>query len=114
MDDSPKIRKKRQREKRTISQMLVIYCEAHHAKALRDQRSYCGELLCPECLILDDYAVLRTERCRTMDVKISCEECGNHCYEPSMRQSIRNVMRYSGPRMLKKHPIAAVRHLLKR
>ncbi|MDR2721393.1 MAG: nitrous oxide-stimulated promoter family protein [Coriobacteriaceae bacterium] len=114
MEDSSKIRTRRQREKRTISQMLAIYCEAHHAQEVRNQLSYGGELLCSECLILDDYAVMRTERCRKMDVKTSCEECGNHCYEPSMRQSIREVMRYAGPRMIKKHPVAAVRHLLKR
>ena len=29
-----------------------------------------------------------------------------------MREKIRTVMRYSGPRMLGKHPIAAIRHLI--
>ncbi|MCL1798907.1 MAG: nitrous oxide-stimulated promoter family protein [Eggerthellaceae bacterium] len=114
MEDSLKAFKRRQREKRTISQMLVMYCEAHHADTAREQHSYCGGLLCPECLLLDSYAVERTERCRKMDEKTSCEECGNHCYEPSMRQSIRAVMRYAGPRMLAKHPVAAIRHLLGR
>ncbi|MCU0373022.1 MAG: nitrous oxide-stimulated promoter family protein [Ignavibacteria bacterium] len=29
-----------------------------------------------------------------------------------MREKVKNVMRYSGPRMLLKHPYLAVRHLL--
>ena len=35
------------------------------------------------------------------------------CIDTGMkRERIRAVMRYAGPRMLKKHPLAAIRHLL--
>ena len=87
--DSPKIARRRDREKRTISQMVALCCAS-----------------------IDAYAVLRTERCRKMDVKTSCDECEHHCYKPEERERIRAVMRYAGPRMLKKHPLAAIRHLL--
>ena len=70
--------------------------------------------MCPDCKAIDDYCVLRTERCRSMDRKTNCEECGNHCYAPAARARIRAVMRYAGPRMLWHHPAAALRHLLKR
>ena len=66
------------------------------------------------CAAIDAYAALRTERCRKMDVKTSCDECEHHCYAPEKRDEIRTVMRYAGPRMLGKHPIAALRHLLGR
>ena len=46
--------------------------------------------------------------------KTSCDACENHCYKPEMRERIRQVMRYSGPRMITKHPVAAIRHLLGR
>ena len=69
---------------------------------------------CPECAQLDEYAALRTRRCRKMHVKTSCDACENHCYKPEMRERIRQVMRYSGPRMITRHPIAAIRHLLGR
>jgi hypothetical protein len=29
-----------------------------------------------------------------------------------MRENIRDVMHYSGPRMLRRHPFLAIRHLL--
>lgn len=110
--DTPEVAKRREREKRTVSQMVALYCADNHKTAQKNETSYAGEALCAQCKALDDYAVLRTARCRKMDVKTSCEQCENHCYAPEMRQRVRAVMRYSGPRMLTKHPIAAIRHLL--
>lgn len=110
--DTPNVAKRREREKRTISQMTAMYCAGHHAADLRTETAYCGEPLCPECKQLDDYTLLRTERCRQMETKVSCEECPHHCYKPEEREQIRAVMRYAGPRMIAKHPVAAIRHLL--
>lgn len=110
--DSPKTAQRRVREKRTISQMVALYCADNHDAAARTETAHCGEAVCPGCASIDAYAVLRTERCRKMDVKTSCDECENHCYKPEERERIRAVMRYAGPRMLKKHPVAAIRHLL--
>ncbi|WP_139653166.1 nitrous oxide-stimulated promoter family protein [Raoultibacter phocaeensis] len=112
MEDTPNIAKRREREKRTISQMIALHCAGTHDEQARTETAFCGETICPECKAIDDYAVLRTERCRKMDVKTSCDECENHCYRPEERERIRAVMRYSGPRMLKVHPVAAIRHLL--
>jgi hypothetical protein len=44
--------------------------------------------------------------------KPTCAQCPIHCYKPAMREQIRDVMRYAGPRMLRRHPILAIRHLL--
>ncbi len=112
--DSPAVAKRRAREMRTISQMIALYCARNHAKDSRTHTAHCGERVCEECATLDAYAVLRTQRCRKMDVKTSCEECGNHCYKQDMRNRICEVMRFSGPRMLTCHPVAAIRHLLGR
>ena len=109
-----RIEKRRAREKKTISQMIALHCAGTHADADRTERAFCGEAVCPACAELDAYAVLRTERCRKMHVKTSCEACENHCYAPAMREGIRAAMRYSGPRMLTRHPIAAIRHFLGR
>lgn len=113
-EDTPAIAKRREREKRTISQMVALYCADHHDAGARTERSYSGEPLCAACRALDEYCVLRTERCRSMAVKTNCEACGNHCYAAKQREAIRGVMRYAGPRMLLHHPVAAVRHLLKK
>ena len=91
--------------------------EAHHLPDdgnARRELAHCGEAVCPACADVDAYAVLRTERCRRMEAKTSCEKCGNHCYTTDKRDEICAVMRYAGPRMLGKHPVAAVRHLLGR
>lgn len=112
MVDSQKTAKRRAREKRTISQMVALYCAGNHEAAVRIETAHCGEAVCADCLAIDANAVQRTERCRKMDEKTSCEQCGNHCYRPVDRERIREVMRYAGPRMLGKHPLAAMRHLM--
>lgn len=109
-----RVEKRRAREKKTISQMIAMHCAGTHHAVERTERAFCGDAVCPACAKLDAYAVLRTERCRKMHVKTSCEACENHCYAPEMRESIRAAMRYSGPRMIFKHPVAAIRHLLGR
>ena len=111
-EDAPRTAKRRAREEKIISQMIALYCAGNHDAAARTQTAMCGEAVCPECAQLDAYATMRTRRCRKMDVKTSCDVCENHCYKPEMRERIRAVMRYSGPRMLGKHPIAAIRHML--
>lgn len=110
--DSPQVAARREREKKTISQMVALYCAGNHCIEVRTKKAYCGEEVCPECLAVDAYAVKRTERCQRMNVKMSCETCGNHCYQPEQREKIRQVMRWSGPRMLGKHPFAAIRHMI--
>ena len=67
--------------------------------------------LCPQCQALLDYAHQRLERCKFGNEKPSCTRCPVHCYKPAMRQQIRQVMRFSGPRMLLHNPVLAIRHL---
>lgn len=47
-----------------------------------------------------------------MENKTFCSNCKVHCYKPEMRQGIKEVMRFSGPRMIFHHPIAAFRHVI--
>ena len=67
--------------------------------------------LCPQCQALLDYAHKRLEHCKFGENKPSCTRCPVHCYKPAMREQIRQVMRYSGPRMLLHDPVMAIRHL---
>lgn len=91
-----------EREKRTVAQMIKIYCQGkHHSKQL-----------CAECQELLNYAQLRLERCKFGNQKHTCKKCPVHCYKPCMRQKMQGVMRYAGSRMLWHHPIAAIRHML--
>ena len=58
------------------------------------------------------YARVRLDKCRYGTEKPTCANCPTHCYKPAMRERVREVMRYSGPRMLRKHPVLAVAHLV--
>ena len=97
------IQGKRQREKQMVSQMIALYCRRkHHTK---------GDL-CPDCAALSRYACTRSDRCPFMETKTFCSNCRVHCYQPEMREKIREVMRFSGPRMIFYHPVAAIRHVV--
>jgi hypothetical protein len=96
------------REEKTIAAMIALYCRDHHGAGPSDA----GDGLCADCAGLLDYARVRLEKCRYGSEKPTCANCETHCYRPSMRERVREVMRYSGPRMLKKHPVLAVAHLV--
>jgi hypothetical protein len=95
--------KRLDRERRTIDVMVHIYCHAHHSTK--------GADLCEECTGLLDYAFARLEKCRYQDEKPACADCPIHCYKPDMRERVRKVMRYAGPRMLLRHPVLAIAHI---
>ncbi len=90
-------------EFKTVQAMVKIYCNNHHESK--------GQL-CVECLDLLQYAELRLDRCPYGENKPTCNKCPIHCYKPEQKEQMRLVMRYSGPRMLLKHPILAIRHLI--
>lgn len=96
------IQDKRQREKKVVSLMISFYCRRNHG----------GKELCPDCAALRDYAMLRSDKCPFMETKTFCSNCKVHCYKADMREKIREVMRFSGPRMILYHPILAVRHVM--
>ena len=90
------------REWKTVQAMVRIYCRRLHGGR---------KGLCEECEELRRYAELRLQRCPFAEEKPTCVKCPVHCYEASMRERVRQVMRFSGPRMLLVHPILALRHL---
>ena len=96
------VQTKREREKETVSLMIKLYCRKKHG----------GRGLCPDCSVLDAYARLRSDKCPFMETKTFCSNCRVHCYKKDMREKIRAVMGFSGPRMLFYHPIMALRHVI--
>ena len=89
-------------EKRTVRHMIGLWCRKNHG----------GKELCNECRELLDYSLARLEHCRFGNAKTKCHKCPVHCYRPDMREKIRTVMRFSGPRMRLYHPLEAMRYLL--
>ena len=102
--------KKRTLEADVMAEMIVLYCRGHR-HAHRTSATDGVPALCPDCRRLLDYARDRIIRCPRMDVKSFCSACPIHCYSHDMREQVRAVMRYSGPRMLLHHPFMTIHHM---
>jgi len=92
------------RDAKTVRAMVRIYCEDKHGST--------HGALCETCAGLADYADHRLACCPFGAEKTTCRECPIHCYRPEPRESMKAVMHYAGPRMLWRHPVLAVRHLI--
>jgi hypothetical protein len=93
------------RELATLSAMIEFHCREIHGN---------GAGLCENCADLLAYATRRLDRCVFGDDKPTCANCTVHCYSAAKRDEVRAVMRYAGPRMIWRHPLLAIRHLLDR
>lgn len=89
-----------EREKKVVKRMIEFYCRKKEK----------NKELCEECRSLLVYACKRLDRCKYGEHKSSCRNCPIHCYKQDMRDRMRKVMRFSGPRMLLYHPLEAIRH----
>ncbi|MBQ8503310.1 MAG: nitrous oxide-stimulated promoter family protein [Clostridia bacterium] len=97
------VQTKREKEKYIVGEMIALYCKKNHKS---------GKELCQECQALKAYAEQRSDKCPFMETKTFCSNCKVHCYKPQMREQIRTVMRFSGPRMIFHHPVMAVSHII--
>lgn len=94
-------------EFKTVEAMVEIYCQHHHKEALVKPNK-----ICDDCQQLLDYAQVRLDRCPYGENKPTCNKCPIHCYKPEPKLQMQTIMRFAGPRMLLKHPILAIRHLI--
>ena len=92
-----------EREAKTVEVMIGLYCKDHHNLAAKD---------CPSCSELQNYAIDRLHHCPFHEGKTSCKNCPIHCYKPGIKDDIRQVMRYSGPRMMLRHPVLTIFHFI--
>jgi hypothetical protein len=91
------------REKKTLEAMIRIYCHSLHNTE--------GNV-CMKCQKILDYSIEHLGKCPYGVDKPACNTCPIHCYETEMRERIRAIMRYAGPKMLFPHPILSLYHLL--
>jgi hypothetical protein len=97
------------RDLRILASFIRIYCKHQHADAVKapadlkthDVEEICGEKLwlCPDCQKLLAHAFYKRSHC-PMDPKPQCKDCPSHCYNPLYRQQIREVMMFSGRKLL--------------
>lgn len=80
-----------EKDVRVLATFIGAYCRGKHATAK-------GEL-CRDCADLLAYARLKRQNC-PLDPKPACKHCPIHCYAKERRALIREVMAYSGRRLL--------------
>lgn len=97
-----KMDKKIEFEKKILREMILLYCNKKHK----------SNTLCSECRELLEYSNNRVDNCKYIDEKSFCSNCKIKCYSPKTKEKIREVMRFSGKRMLFSHPILCVKHII--
>ncbi|MGY5858021.1 MAG: nitrous oxide-stimulated promoter family protein [Candidatus Thorarchaeota archaeon] len=93
-----------QNEKETVEKFIRLHCEKKHETT--------SKALCSDCQNLLEYSRQRLEQCQYQEDKPTCRKCPVHCYRPTMREEIRRVMRFSGPRYAIRAPMDWIRHQL--
>ncbi len=91
------------REIETVDAIIKLYCDKNHEQS---------KGLCDQCQEVRNYAIGKIENCPYQPNKPICKSCTTHCYEPAMREEIRKIMRFSGPKLIWRHPILTIRHMM--
>jgi hypothetical protein len=93
---------------KVLAQFTAVYCRAHHQGAKRPLQPSEVDVeglnlephsLCEKCREFLAYAIERRQRC-PLDPKPSCKHCEIHCYRPGHREQVREIMRFSGRRLM--------------
>ena len=119
-------------EKKVVALMIRMYCRRHCRQqghnGKNDQTNLSGRTDLTNQNIKTDQTNQANKTGRTGDTNQadnssrtdtrslcppSCRKCPVHCYRADMRERIRTVMRWAGPRMIFHHPLAAARHLIR-
>ena len=94
---------RRERESVIVQSMIKMNCHANHPN---------DGFLCEDCMKLSEYAKKRLLSCMFGEIKPVCKECPVHCYSPKMREQMKLVMRWAGPRRIIRKPFFAITHMI--
>ena len=97
------LKSRRERESVIVQAMIRMYCRENHNS---------NGTLCEQCESLSKYAEKRLLSCMYGEIKPVCKHCPVHCYSPVMREQMRLVMQWAGPRMIFRKPVFAVMHMI--
>ena len=94
-------------EKHIVGLMIELYCRRKHNTSKNQ--------LCEECSKLKLFCHIKLQKCPFGDNKGACSDCEIHCYRNTPeREKIREIMRFSGPRMMLYYPKDSLLHIIKR
>ena len=120
---SAKLDRKKAKELRVLGDFIALYCREHHRgeerapfrfrdDRLRDTLDGKSPELCRECARLLNHGAAKLLLC-PYDPKPACRKCPTHCYAPGYRERVREVMRFSGPRMVRRGRLHYLLHYLR-
>jgi hypothetical protein len=122
---APPRQRKLERDLQLLASFVRVYCRRHHRDAPRAAFALRGHWpppgarphadpveLCAACRKLLAHAIVMRTRC-PLDPKPACRKCPVHCYAPRYRTQMREVMRYSGRRLVLRGRLDYLLHLLR-
>jgi len=106
--------KHQKKDIRLIGKFVEVYCAGKHGSSERSPFVLPGGLgkreLCCECAAFMEYAVSKRIKCPLEAEKPSCKHCRIHCYAGEQREKVREIMGYSGRRLMMRGRLDYVWH----
>lgn len=91
-----------------LARFIELFCHARHDRKtlgeaslpkILQQGNGPGKTICRDCAELLEHGMKKRALCPLVP-KPTCRSCPIHCYSPEYRQKIREIMAYSGKRMI--------------
>jgi YbgA-like uncharacterized protein len=98
------ITKLQKKDIRLIGKFVEVYCAGRHGEAERSPFTLPLDLgrrsMCAECAGFMSYAVARRLKCPLAAEKPTCKHCRIHCYAKPQLAKVREIMSYSGRKLM--------------
>jgi len=109
---SEKLNAKKAKDIRILSDFIAVFCRQKHREhkktaflikdaTLQHRLGSKEAILCRDCHKLLHHGIAKLLLC-PYDPKPACKKCQTHCYTPSYRGKIRQVMKFSGMHLIKR------------
>ena len=112
--------KRELKDLKILALFTSVYCQEHHTEPnaplqVTERALQTLPLLrypvCHDCADFLAYAFERRLRCPLED-KPACKHCPVHCYKPGHRERVREIMRFSGKRLIRRGRLDLLWHYL--
>jgi hypothetical protein len=108
--------KHQKKDIRLLGKFVEVYCAGKHGMVERAPLELPAGLgsrsLCQECATFLAYAVAKRLKCPLEVEKPTCKRCRIHCYDRPRREKVREVMAYSGRKLILKGRLDYLFHYL--
>jgi len=105
---------------RILARFIQVYCHDRHDPQANGQVELPLQLqpgwgrrhtICAECAELLEHGIRKRTLC-PLDPKPTCKKCHIHCYGKEYRQKVREIMAYSGRKLILRGRIDYLWHYL--